>query len=825
MNNLNLNSDPKTLFLDSNINQDIKKLSRSKSENSPKYQNKKGGLMRRNSSNDSILGINSYFDKEIPPPPPYDVHSNSSNPNSTTITTTTTTTTVTTVTTTMISNSGDSTSKQQQSDTNSSSNVELPNITVVSYESSCDTNNNEPKVPENSNFALNGDNKRKRSGSAPSVPIISFKGQDENKYKSNTVPSAKSMVNLLESGRNTVLLNKSYKESPQQYLEKLRDTLSKSELATLLTKSKDVFHETVLRTYMETFDFTSDPIDIALRKFLMDCHLPKETQQIDRVMESFAKRYHDCNPGLFTSPDTTYILSFSLLMLHTDAFNKSVKRKMTKEEFVKNSRIDGVPPEILEILYDNITFMRFIYADDDTDVNGQTMLSSSSSKNRNSMIFGLLDRSSCVKNDPYFVIKHKVPTEYTPSIEHLVPIENPFSHKGTLSEFDTVGIHRAFTTSHTIRITGVRTQRNNETFNQTSSSIHPLDDEEGTFLLKITKVGKLSRKVDLLEGKKAGVMMRSWNHYGVILSGSQLMLFKDDDWFDSKIADLKDPSKSTTLSTLKPDVLLMTSESVALYDNSYTKYKYVFRLTCPKGNQYLFQAENEDEMNDWITKINYAATFKTVGLKMRHTRSSSLNRIKSLSVSNVNIISNVSNGTKVHKEKKNTCPQPYFNYQQNRNDGGNINDVHRRSEVLKLKIAELDGKIATLKSQLDADIRFRNNLTIMIPYKATTKDKMIQVATDLGKRLRQTFLELSRLSCYHEIMEKDLYSTIIGDNCYWQKRKSMHRNHKHLSHFFTTKKNNHLNSKYNTSDGYKSDGEVSIKDRPATFAIFSSSEF
>ncbi|CAB5395499.1 unnamed protein product [Rhizophagus irregularis] len=143
-----------------------------------------------------------------------------------------------------------------------------------------------------------------------------------------------------------------------------------------------------------------------------------------------------------------------------------------------------------------------------------------------------------------------------------------------------------------------------------------------------------------------------------------------------------------------------------------------------------------------------------------------------------------------------------------------------KSEVLKLKIAELDGKIATLKSQLDADIRFRNNLTIMIPYKATTKDKMIQVATDLGKRLRQTFLELSRLSCYHEIMEKDLYSTIIGDNCYWQKRKSMHRNHKHLSHFFTTKKNNHLNSKYNTSDGYKSDGEVSIKDRPATLIFF-----
>jgi Sec7-like guanine-nucleotide exchange factor len=33
----------------------------------------------------------------------------------------------------------------------------------------------------------------------------------------------------------------------------------------------------------------------------MECHLPKETQQIDRVMEAFAKRYHESNPDLFAS--------------------------------------------------------------------------------------------------------------------------------------------------------------------------------------------------------------------------------------------------------------------------------------------------------------------------------------------------------------------------------------------------------------------------------------------------------------------------------------------------------------------------------------------
>src|SRR5437773_1124818 len=83
-------------------------------------------------------------------------------------------------------------------------------------------------------------------------------------------------------------------------------------------------------------------------------------------------------------------------------------------------------------------------------------------------------------------------------------------------------------------------------------------------------------------------------------------------------------------------------------------------------------------MNDWITKINYAATFKTVGLKMRHIRSSSLNHTKSLS------ISNISNRVKTQKGRKNTYPQPYFNYQQSRNDGGNVNDVHNRSELLKV---------------------------------------------------------------------------------------------------------------------------------------------
>ena len=52
---------------------------------------------------------------------------------------------------------------------------------------------------------------------------------------------------------------------------------------------------------MLTFNLSLLPLDIALRRLLMEVSLPRETQQIDRVMEAFAKQYCTSNPGLFVS--------------------------------------------------------------------------------------------------------------------------------------------------------------------------------------------------------------------------------------------------------------------------------------------------------------------------------------------------------------------------------------------------------------------------------------------------------------------------------------------------------------------------------------------
>lgn len=100
----------------------------------------------------------------------------------------------------------------------------------------------------------------------------------------------------------------------------------------------------------------------------MDVGLPRETQQIDRVIEAFGNRYLSCNPDLFSSKgvsfpkplpqnllmmflrsDHPYILAFSLIMLHTDAFNKSNKRKMSKADYVRNTTLPGLIPDILDV--------------------------------------------------------------------------------------------------------------------------------------------------------------------------------------------------------------------------------------------------------------------------------------------------------------------------------------------------------------------------------------------------------------------------------------------------------------------------------------------
>lgn len=93
-------------------------------------------------------------------------------------------------------------------------------------------------------------------------------------------------------------------DTPAKYLIRLEQAVSRGVVATILSKSIDDFSKNVLRSYMRGFNFFGYPLDMSIRKLLMEVELPKEAQQIDRVLQAFANRYHECNPGVYANPGT-----------------------------------------------------------------------------------------------------------------------------------------------------------------------------------------------------------------------------------------------------------------------------------------------------------------------------------------------------------------------------------------------------------------------------------------------------------------------------------------------------------------------------------------
>jgi len=110
----------------------------------------------------------------------------------------------------------------------------------------------------------------------------------------------------------------------------------------------------------------------------------------------------------------------------------------------------------------------------------------------------------------------------------------------------------------------------------------------------------------------------------VILTGSQLLFFKDTILALTLVEQIRSAGKAADgepivprMTGFQPDEVLSVKECVAIYDRDYTEMPHTFRFIMPQGRQYLLQALDEKEMNDWLTLINYASTFKSAGIRMR----------------------------------------------------------------------------------------------------------------------------------------------------------------------------------------------------------------
>ncbi|CAF4228750.1 unnamed protein product [Rotaria socialis] len=112
--------------------------------------------------------------------------------------------------------------------------------------------------------------------------------------------------------------------------------------------------------------------------------------------------------------------------------------------------------------------------------------------------------------------------------------------------------------------------------------------ESATRLLTI-KEGFLSRKHEW-EGHERKATHRAWEKYYSALTSNRLLFFKDAKHLKSG-------------RTATDDFQLDSSTSTAPATD-YRKKPNVFRLKFQDGNEYLFHAKDDTEMNEWITAIN-----------------------------------------------------------------------------------------------------------------------------------------------------------------------------------------------------------------------------
>ncbi|KAI0341994.1 hypothetical protein BDW22DRAFT_1484877 [Trametopsis cervina] len=127
------------------------------------------------------------------------------------------------------------------------------------------------------------------------------------------------------------------KELAKRCWDEDEDFMAKDKFAEWLGGQSPI-NKVALRHYVEFFDFTGLRLDNAFRKLCAKLYLKAETQQVDRILEQFARRYWDCNPtSIFGSANVVHAVAYSLLLLNTDLHVAELTSRMSRGQFVRNT--------------------------------------------------------------------------------------------------------------------------------------------------------------------------------------------------------------------------------------------------------------------------------------------------------------------------------------------------------------------------------------------------------------------------------------------------------------------------------------------------------
>ena len=425
---------------------------------------------------------------------------------------------------------------------------------------------------------------------------------------------------------------------------------------------------------------------------------------------------------------------------------------MQKGAYTKNARGQGVAEEILECFYDNISYTPFIHVEDDVDINGERIVAQ---KSRKLAFKGTgtdpLRRSSKEPVDPYTLILDNKLEILRPVLKELSNLDDPFSYLGTAPSINLADLQRTFFKSGVIQILSARSRP--EAFMTQATTTNPGEARAGVVDIKVTKVGILWRKDS--KKKKA---RSPWQEWGTILTGSQLYFFRNTSWVRNLMHQYDNHQRNGSSGTpvifrpplehFKPDFLLSTEDVVALLDANYKKHKHAFVLVRNGGMEETFLADNEPDMNDWLAKLNFAAAFRTAGVRMRGVVGGNYEGQRSRGMRGLDSTSS---------SQSIQGPTGEVTIQSGRIDHELARQISlARRQVITQKMAESNEKLSLAGNQLELQLRNARHLQILAPIQNKTREQVVLAAGRMAANIRLARMDMWRMRCHKEILAMDL---------------------------------------------------------------------
>ena len=429
---------------------------------------------------------------------------------------------------------------------------------------------------------------------------------------------------------------------------------------------------------------------------------------------------------------------------------------MQKHDYTKNARGQGVADEILECFYDNISYTPFIHVEDDIDINGERIVTRKPKKNLfTKQSTDSLGKPSREPVDPYTLILDNRLDSLRPSLKDVMNLEDHYTYLGTAPSLNLANLHKTFFKSGILQIVSSRSRP--EAFKSPETMTNPAEAHPGVVDIKITKVGILWRKDT--KKKKA---RSPWQEWGAILTGAQLYFFRNTTWIKSLMHQHDSHHKhgyagspvifKPPLEQFKPDVLMSTEDAVALLDNNYKKHKNAFVFVRHGGFEEIFLADNEGDVNDWLAKLNYAAAFRTAGVRMR------------------GLVGGVNDGERTRAMRRMDSSNSAQSAQSSAsettvpNSKEDIQLAHQiqaaRRQILAQKIAEADAKLSDACKQLEIQLRNARHLQILAPIQNRTREQVVLAAGGMAAKIQWMRMETWRTRCHRDILMMDLEEDI-----------------------------------------------------------------